>query len=358
MVPFNLVASGHAANGGSPLMTLPTDRDGKGQSSALLKPYDATEFKVYEEFAQVPDDPIHEFIPRFHGVVQCSSKSFISISNLLENFDNPVVMDIKLGTRTFLEAECTKRELRPDLYERMATAYAGDISDEELAAKAITKYRWMSLRDSKSTTRSLGFRIDGMVGCSVKQRKAMQAELKHIHSKEQVRTMFRAFASEIGSPDNSVRSLCGRLCQLRAAFEKSEVFRRHECIGTSVLLAADANGRTGAFWIDFAKTQALEESQTISHRSDFELGNREDGVLIGLDNLIDLWEDVAEGMQGSQGGYPLDMLQANPQEGDAKGFVCAPSRGKAETSRDDEGESPRSKRRVSRELLPCIIIGF
>jgi 1D-myo-inositol-triphosphate 3-kinase len=301
MSPFSLVASGHAANGGSPLMALKTDRSGKtdhsgqSQSSVLLKPFDETELEVYTAFAQVPDDEIHEFIPRFHGIVQSSAKTFISMSNLLDNFDNPVVMDIKLGTRTFLESELTKSDLRPDLYERMASEYAGELSGEEQAAKAITKYRWMSVRDSKTTTKSLGFRIDGMIGHSFSQRKTLQDALKYIHCKEQVRSMFLSFAEEVGSPDNTARSISARLRRLRATLEKSEFFHRHECIGSSVLLVADASGRIGAFWIDFAKTRALEESQSISHRSEYKYGNREDGVLTGLDNMIDLWEDIIGG---------------------------------------------------------------
>lgn len=74
--------------------------------------------------------------------------------------------------------------------------------------------------------------------------------------------------------------------------ERSEFVANHEFIGTSILLVADEKGKTGAYWIDFAKTEALQEGTSISHRKEWEPGNHEDGILLGLDNLIAAWTEV------------------------------------------------------------------
>ena len=44
---------------------------------------------------------------------------FIEMQDLLYGFTDPNVMDIKMGTRTFLESEVTNNTARPDLYEKV-----------------------------------------------------------------------------------------------------------------------------------------------------------------------------------------------------------------------------------------------
>jgi len=44
--------------------------------------------------------------------------------------------------------------------------------------------------------------------------------------------------------------------------------------------------------IDFAKIRSLPEGVTVNHRSPWKQGNYEDGLLFGVDNLIDAWSRV------------------------------------------------------------------
>lgn len=44
--------------------------------------------------------------------------------------------------------------------------------------------------------------------------------------------------------------------------------------------------------IDFGKTAVLPAHLTLNHRTPWEDGNREDGYLWGLDNLIDMLADM------------------------------------------------------------------
>lgn len=91
-----------------------------------------------------------------------------------------------------------------------------------------------------------------------------------------------------------------RLKAIRATLEHSEFFQKHEIIGSSLLFLHDR--RHASCWlIDFAKTDTLPDDIKITHKKNWEVGNHEDGYLIGLNNIIDLFTAVAKEMdkQGS-----------------------------------------------------------
>ncbi len=112
-------------------------------------------------------------------------------------------------------------------------------------------------------------------------------DLKLVKSRDEVKATLRAFL--LGK--NQVRlKLIERLKQLVIKFENSEFFKTHEVIGSSLLIIH--NGKNAGVWmIDFAKTVPLPEGITIDHKSDWSLGNHEDGYLFGLINLISLLEE-------------------------------------------------------------------
>ncbi|CAD7943784.1 unnamed protein product [Amoebophrya sp. A25] len=70
----------------------------------------------------------------------------------------------------------------------------------------------------------------------------------------------------------------------------SSFFRTHEFIGCSLLLIADRNGKCGVSLIDLAKTNLT--AAPLDHRSPWELGNHEDGLLLGVENMIRAWTAV------------------------------------------------------------------
>ena len=78
-----------------------------------------------------------------------------------------------------------------------------------------------------------------------------------------------------------------------------------QVVGSSILFvyddaaAADGGPERGvavssvaAKMIDFAKTEQLPAGGRLTHTSEWEVGNREDGYLTGLDNLIEIWTDL------------------------------------------------------------------
>lgn len=70
--------------------------------------------QVYESLAA--DPIIHDVVPRYYREVEYRDERFIELQDLLHGFQDPHVMDVKMGTRTFLESEVQKTTARHDLY--------------------------------------------------------------------------------------------------------------------------------------------------------------------------------------------------------------------------------------------------
>lgn len=83
-----------------------------------------------------------------------------------------------------------------------------------------------------------------------------------------------------------------QLEELRSVLERSPFFTTHEVVGSSLLFVHDASGKARVWMIDFGKTVPLPESHTLDHRTPWVEGNREDGYLWGLDNLIDIFTSM------------------------------------------------------------------
>lgn len=67
-----------------------------------------------------------------------------------------------------------------------------------------------------------------------------------------------------------------------------------QVVGSSLLFVHDGSGNANVWLIDFGKTTLLPDGQTLDHRIPWQEGNREDGYLLGLDNLIDILESITE----------------------------------------------------------------
>ena len=84
------------------------------------------------------------------------------------------------------------------------------------------------------------------------------------------------------------------LQQLRAissTLSASECFSRHQFVNSSLLFVHDARRRRARVWmIDFSKARPSERELT--HEGPWELGNEEDGYLLGLRNLIRCFERI------------------------------------------------------------------
>ena len=63
-------------------------------------------------------------------------------------------------------------------------------------------------------------------------------------------------------------------------------------IGSSLLFVHDST-KACVWLIDFGKTVPAPDGITIDHKSPWEVGNHEDGYLIGVQNLINIFSDLA-----------------------------------------------------------------
>lgn len=65
-----------------------------------------------------------------------------------------------------------------------------------------------------------------------------------------------------------------------------------QVVGSSLLFVHDASGKASIWMIDFGKTVPLPHPMTLNHRTPWVEGNREDGYLWGMDNLIEIFRGM------------------------------------------------------------------
>ncbi|XP_054651913.1 inositol-trisphosphate 3-kinase A [Dunckerocampus dactyliophorus] len=253
----------------------------------ILKKYSENEMWCFE---RLRDDALLPFVPVYHGVVEKDGESFLHMADLLASFDLPNVMDCKMGVRTYLEEELVRARERPkpreDLYNKMVEVDSEGPTPQEHSQRGVTKPRYMQWRESMSSSNSMGFRIEGIKKCDG----TCRTDFKRTRSEQDVMVVFKDF---VGGNVNIIKSYLSRLMEIRQALTASEFFKRHEVIGSSLLFIHDHTGNAQVWIIDFGKTTALPEGHMLKHNIPWREGNREDGYLWGLQNLIHTLEAVS-----------------------------------------------------------------
>uniref|UniRef100_A0A3B5A7I7 Kinase n=1 Tax=Stegastes partitus TaxID=144197 RepID=A0A3B5A7I7_9TELE len=224
----------------------------------VLKLHSEVEAKCLDSLMR---DPLRAFVPQYHGLVTRGEHCYIRLEDLLSGLRKPVIMDCKMGVRTYQEEELiksrTKATLRSDMYQKMVKIDPSAPSAEEHAQNGVTKWRYLQWRDTTSSTSTLGFRIEGiMVGVKAREITARLMLLKNTSFSEQ-------------------------LLALNDTLKNSPFFRTHEVIGSSLLFVHD-HSRASVWMIDFGKTTPLPDGRELRHNVPWVEGSREDGYLIGL----------------------------------------------------------------------------
>ncbi|XP_014255325.1 inositol-trisphosphate 3-kinase homolog isoform X1 [Cimex lectularius] len=237
---------------------------------------------VYEALGCEP--ALRDITPAYFRQVYYAGQTFIELQDLLHGFRDPNVMDIKLGTRTFLESEVQNTTARKDLYLKMVAVDPEAPTEAERNAQAVTKLRYMQFREQQSSTCRLGFRIEAM-----KFRGSPPVtDLKRVKTTEQVSDTMSLF---LNTRDDVKQRVVARLNEIRSKLDQSHYFSKHEVVGSSILILYD-DTKVGAWLIDFAKTRPVPDGIRLNHRTPWTPGNHEEGFLYGLDNLIRVLEDV------------------------------------------------------------------
>jgi len=196
-----------------------------------------------------------------------------------------------------LEEELVRARERPkpreDLYNKMMEVDSEGPTSQEHSQRGVTKPRYMQWRETMSSTNTLGFRIEGIKKCDG----TCRTDFKKTRSRQDVIQVFRDF---VGENVNILKSYLSRLTEIRQALKASHFFRKHEVIGSSLLFIHDHTCKAQVWIIDFGKTTPMPEGQMLNHNVPWQEGNREDGYLWGLENLIHTLESVSREDTGEE----------------------------------------------------------
>lgn len=142
-----------------------------------------------------------------------------------------------------------------------------------------------------SSSSSKGFRIEAlrMKGSSP------ITDLKTVKSDSDV---YENIAHFLCDKRHLTIELLQRLKQIRSYIEKSIFFQCHEIVGSSIFIVYDES-HIGAWLIDFAKSRQLNENIQIDHRQLWIPGNCEEGLLYGIDQLINIFEEILTAQSNS-----------------------------------------------------------
>lgn len=226
-----------------------------------------------------------KIVPTFLGVTESNGETYLELQDLLDGFNDPAVMDIKMGRRTFLESEVTNVKLRKDLYNKLYKLSPDEPTEEENNQQAVTKLRYMLFRERMSSSSSKGFRIEALRHL---KGSSPITDLKTVKSDTDV---YETITQFLCNKKKLTKELLGRLNTIRCYIEKSNFFKRHEIVGSSIFIVYDED-HVGAWLIDFAKSRKLDENIEIDHRREWLPGNCEEGLLYGLDELINIFEEI------------------------------------------------------------------
>ncbi|XP_067313108.1 inositol-trisphosphate 3-kinase A isoform X2 [Pseudorasbora parva] len=249
--------------------------------------------EVLKRFCKVEDvclqalmsDALCQFVPHYFGHISKDGERYIRLEDLLSGLKHPVIMDCKMGVRTYQEEEIIKARnnasVRSDMYQKMVKVDPTAPTAEEQTQRGVTKLRYLQWRDDSSSTSSLGFRIEGIVMGNGK----VLRDFYKTRTEAQVTETLLSFTRR---QVHILEAYESRLQALSKALKESTFFYKHEIIGSSLLFVHDCSSKANIWMIDFGKTIPTPEDVQLSHDVPWVEGNREDGYLIGLTSLISL----------------------------------------------------------------------
>jgi hypothetical protein len=282
--------------------------------------------RVYEAASRSAS--LQPFVPaliRAEAARGADARSVLTIADATHGFDARTcsVIDIKLGTRSFVE----------DVRSEYEPQYAAKFAEYGVAAprERCTKRAYMEWRDASTTTATLGFRVTGMAvarraGDSSSSDDAASTATRRVSVPRGERGL--QWAQDVGlarSADLALLfflhdgtglrrdvadALLEQLRGFRDAAASSAFVAAHEIIGSSLLCVYDATGRVAVRWIDFSHAYAPRVTASGEVAPVGAVGDKKDGVLHGVDALIAVVQRIRNGDVAAceLDAVPVDVL--------------------------------------------------
>jgi len=222
----------------------------------------------------------------------------LELEDLIHGLSQPCLMDVKMGLRTFTESDAHDTTIRADMLQKLQKIAPDAATDEEKANGGVVKLRYLQFREQTTTTTTLGFRVEAVQLSENFDTTNVPSptELRLVATREKVSEVI---AKYLQRRRPLLTSFLQQLRDLRTTLEECPVFRDHSFIRSSLLFVYDGvHNTTQLRIIDLPKTgQALDENGkpiALNHRIPWAEDNHEDGYLVGVDNVIEIFEELLE----------------------------------------------------------------
>ena len=106
-------------------------RDRESPGTVVIKEGTANERAIYEALQA---ETLRDFAPSYHGAVERGAITLLRLGNMTAGCSTPCVMDLKLGTRSFVEAEANNSKRRQDLAQKIADLDVAALLPREVRA--------------------------------------------------------------------------------------------------------------------------------------------------------------------------------------------------------------------------------
>lgn len=133
--------------------------------------------------------------------------------------------------------------------------------------------------------------------------------------------------------------------------ECSDFFSTHEVIGSSLLFVHDRN-QASVWLIDFAKTVVLPNNIKIDHGSIWSVGNHEDGYLIGINNLISIFEELQSCLESNQEANEESNQAANDELNHGPNQECMQVPNQESSQQTNEQLKPELNQQSNQQSTP------
>jgi len=181
--------------------------------SVLVKQGTAGEAAAY---AGIAGTSLENFVPKcLHSVCQ-GDVQLLYIEDLTSRYIRPCVMDIKIGTRTFLESDAANPKRRLDLMRKIEAIDPSALSEEE-RMNGVTKLRYMRFREMTSSTATLGWRVEGIRRSNGTRQVLTFPSAKTLQDLSELEEAFRWFTQE---REDVLQAFTRRLAALQNALEQ------------------------------------------------------------------------------------------------------------------------------------------